>query len=295
MQAEKTLKFWDDFHEQDVDKEWILPPSDALLKCIASQFPTTGDCIRVLEIGCGTSSLALGLCYFWERVWCEENLLHVQAATSQQLNMLATDVSRVSIEQQEKRLANQTLLRKHTRLQYQVLDITEPQPTFAGAFNMILDKGCLDTCLFRSKKADQWVDKVLHNLHSWLSDNGGVYCIITPRTKLKAVRDFSGFDVDRTVLPACDFGTGTVQARSGVNHQESNDRYYLYSCRYRKITIDSKDTKDVLPLGSNCSKCGLSFDQFCRSTKKNRTEEYLKRHWLGHQQHCKPGIFETGV
>lgn len=300
MQAEKTLKFWDDFHDQVVDKEWILPPSDALLKCIASQFPAKTDHIRVLEIGCGTSSLSFELCDFWERVCCEKNFPDgMQAATAssiQHLNILATDVSKVCIELQQKRLSDQTLQRKHTTLQYQVFNITEPQPTFNGAFDVILDKGCLDTCLFRSKKANQWVEKVLHNLHSWLSDNGdSVYCVVTPRTKLKAVRDFAGFDVVRTVLPAGDYGTATIQARSGVNPQEFIDRLYLYSCRYRKMTMEPSvgETKDIQQLaGRNCRKCGLSFEVFCRSTKKkNRTDEHLKRHWMGHQRHCKPGIF----
>ena len=96
MQNERTLRFWDDYHCENDEKEWILQPTNELIKQIAlhvPQFPPVqsskvengpikemtpircniGDFnylppqqhpkkpLRILEIGCGTSTLARDL------------------------------------------------------------------------------------------------------------------------------------------------------------------------------------------------------------------------------------------
>ena len=293
MQEEKTRKFWDAVHQQDDNKEWILPVSDELLRCIVSHFPPKAV-TRVLEIGCGTSSLALNLCDFCDRASKETNSerpIVVAPPAPAHIEVTATDVSPICIEQQMTRFGNQSFQWENASLQYRVFDITEPHSHMVGSFDAIVDKGCIDTLLFRSKKADQWLEKVLCNLHSWLNPNGGVYCIITPRIKLKAVREFEGFTVRRVELPACNFGHGSLEPRSGVGHRESSEKFYLYACTYRKMNfsgVSDELPRDAHPIATCCHICGLSFDHFCRSNKKNRTVDYVRRQWLGHQVHCKP-------
>jgi len=361
MQKEKTLQFWDDYHRRppasssarNAKKEWIVPPSDALLRCLVPHFRAAppapigeqqspnhqknddddtnhqdDNILRVLEIGCGTSSLAADLCDFWEQ--------KDDPPPQRRLHVLATDASPVCIEQQRQRQqqvmndrpetsstsscssssSSAPCCTRTTRLEYRVLNITEPHPELNGGFDVILDKGCLDTCLFRSKnkKNDLVVDTVLRHLHAWLrppptqrsvsssvllsndddekDSGGGVYCLVTPRRKLPVVRDLADFAVTRTVLPACEFagGNGSLEPRSGVQHQTCSDRYYLYVCRRIDPELNNSTQTTVSEHENNfesCHKCGLSFEDFLSRTKRNRTLEYWKRHWKAHEQHCK--------
>ena len=292
MQTEKTRKFWDELHQQDYNREWILPSSDQLLRLVVSHFPPKLEVTRVLEIGCGTSSLALQLCDFWERVRQEANLERPSTAApapQAHLDVVATDISKVCVEQQRLRKLSRPLQWENATLEYRELSITELHTNLADSFDVILDKGCLDTCLFRSKNADQWLGRVLCNLHSWLSPHGGVYSIITPRSKLKVLKDFEGFEVRRMVLRASSFGHGSLVPRSGADHKETSEHVYFHSCQYREMNCDSSSvdaTKVMFPT-RNCRKCGLSFDQFCRSRKNNRMLDAKRRQWQNHQNHCK--------
>jgi SAM-dependent methyltransferase len=243
MQKEKTLQFWDDFYRsENVDsKEWIVHPSDSLFGCILESLhcnlmndSLTDDMhhrkLMVLEIGCGTSLLSDALCNYWERQECRRRL-----------HVIATDVSQVCIEQQRLLQAERDRKRclSSAFLEYQTLNITEPRVEFISQFDLILDKGCLDTCLFRSKNTETWIDLVLHHLHSWLRPNG-VYIILTPRSKIKNVRDYPGFNVLRKVLSATEFGLGDLEPRSGnkvINNDiiQKEPFQYMHVC-HRKST-----------------------------------------------------------
>lgn len=246
MQKDKTLHFWDDFYRTDeaVAKEWIVQPSDALVRTILDQLSAKVSCREdgsvanssfvVLEIGCGTSSLAADLCAFWN---CHHKKSEASSIGAHNiiLNVLATDVSPVCIAQQlelRQEKIKKCVLASAT-LEYRVLNITEPNQELNGRFDLIVDKGCLDTCLFRSKKADTWVVTVLRNLHSWLRTDSGVYVIVTPRSKLKAVRDYPGFLVTRTALSAEEYGNGDLEPRGGDKHDftSKEQKQYMYICR----------------------------------------------------------------
>jgi 2-polyprenyl-3-methyl-5-hydroxy-6-metoxy-1,4-benzoquinol methylase len=329
MQKEKTIQFWDDFYraEQDkegekVVKEWIVQPSDTLFQCILPEL-ITNDSIcskcdndidsnvytyKVLEIGCGTSLLSDAMCKYWEH--------HVTA--DKKLHITATDVSLVCIEQQKKLQVEQSnYYSTQTILEYKVLNITESHPEFVSQYDMILDKGCLDTCLFRSKNTDSWIDIVLQNLHSWLKPPHGIYIIITPRSKIKHVRDYIGFDVTRTVLTAKQFCHGDLEPRSGgggsstTNHPNDDmkeERQYMYICCQKSIndTTEFEANSNVYNSDNNmpsfdevaslCSMCGISYDTFC-SMKGSKVcandTKYWNRRWRGHLQHCKLSVFDS--
>ena len=238
MQKEKTLQFWDNFYSDSGKvnaKEWIIQPSDALFRCILQWvLPEEADTdqdrtFMVLEIGCGTSLLSDSLCQYWER-----------HGYTRKLHVIATDVSAVCIEKQRTLQAelDQSRCFSSARLEYKTLNITELHSNLTSQLDLILDKGCLDTCLFRSKNTEAWIDHVLQNLHSWLKQNG-VYTILTPRSKIKHVRDYPGFDVSRKILSENEFDLGDLEPRSG--NKTSNDFstiqrdscQYMYICRRR--------------------------------------------------------------
>jgi SAM-dependent methyltransferase len=345
MQKDKTLQFWDDFYRSeqskvesdavtitdDTDrciKEWIVQPSDELFRLILGDLFTrcqdnsacdTAEyddsrkrCYRVLEIGCGTSLLSDSLCKYWDH--------HVTEKTKE-LYVVATDVSPVCIEQQIalQKQQKQLLQREEskyecitderlsrTQLEYKVLNITESRPELASQFDMILDKGCLDTCLFRSKNTESWIDIVLHNIHSWLKSPDGLYTIITPRSKIKHVRDYVGFHVTRRILNESQFGAGELEPRSGstaTNHAKDSisntveavkeSCQYMYSCRRVLVSIDVQSKHGTMSdalMQQKCSTCGVTYDSFC-TTKGSKVcssdTKYWNRRWQGHLQHCK--------
>jgi SAM-dependent methyltransferase len=240
MQKEKTLQFWDDFYrtvEKEEAKEWIIQPSDSLFRCMLDSFQLRNgrdgeneeelerQTFKVLEIGCGTSLLSEALCKYWEH--------HEPCRT---LHVVASDVSQVCIEQQQKLQSRYCQNDNNMAiLEYQVLNITETHIELASQYDLILDKGCLDTCLFRSKNTETWIDIVIQNLHSWLKPHGS-YTIITPRSKIKHVRDYPGFDVTRKILTAEEFGHGDLEPRSGNKQNQSFEKeqsQYMYVCHRR--------------------------------------------------------------
>ena len=157
MQKVSTLQFWDDFYRKQQEencfgttKEWVLQPSLPLLQCIVDLLPRTNhSTCNVLEIGCGTSSLAADLCEFWTRH-------HQRNSTTRFLHVMATDVSPVCIEQQQRRLqqCRESIIKETViaTLKYKAVDVTEKHTELNGKFDMIVDKGCLDICMFRSRK-----------------------------------------------------------------------------------------------------------------------------------------------
>ena len=321
-------------------KEWIVQPSDELFELILRNlFSSSGDggetttnnngaydctncangtndivtCYKILEIGCGTSLLSDSLCKYWE---------HHVADETKKLHVVATDVSPVCIEQQLALQKQQHVLRIEkeqnqnfnddvpptTTLEYQVLNITEARPDLESQFDMILDKGCLDTCLFRSKNTETWIDVVLQNIHSWLKVPNGLYTIITPRSKIKHVRDYIGFHVTRTILNESQFGSGDLEPRSGstTNLHQSDGTFdavkeshqYMYTCRRRQIIdIPNKtDASDVAIEQSLCITCGVTYGSFCtmKGSKVCASDtKYWNRRWQGHLQHCRSSTLAT--
>jgi len=126
--------------------------------------------------------------------------------------------------------------------------------------HLILDKGCLDTLFFRSKtyvkKQNSLhppiITNLLHNIHQMLQPEGsqtnnetvgssgegcndttntnisGVYFLITPRPKIKAIRDFNGFQkpiqrirIDHGLLEK------STSTNSATRASEENHRHKL--------------------------------------------------------------------
>lgn len=309
---------------------------------------------HILEIGCGTSRLSRSVLEYVRSI---DNTK--QSSSPLSYHIIASDVSEVCLrmnrirdrnfpsllnqqqqtqnnQQNDRDSANKTTLKD--TLKYIALDITKDNCEFNHHYNeststdcvrtielpklhdMVLDKGCLDTLLFRRSTCHEHnsthshsplVTNLLNNVHSILKPNGGVYFLITPRSKLKSVRDFSGFrsvtieqlshdkgdtKIEQDNNPGIEMGdlelTHTNMHR---NTPESQQCAYIYTCiRNDRYQIEKHspyiDKYGIakLPLDDDiCLKCGISFIKFRSGENvQGRGRAFWSRRWRGHGLHC---------
>lgn len=310
-QKDKTIQFWEDFHSNQ-EKEWILLPTQHIIEKVYDRLPvaTTGSNspIRILEIGCGTSTLSR---LFYE--YCRDQ------PNTPPVYVLATDVSQVCIQQLQERDAD-IVGRKEDGggLEYGVLNIaeslkfndTEQQQQqqqqeasiSPSSFDLILDKGCLDTFAFRSRQRGTQkgilVNTVLSNVQSLLKDqNGsndyGAYIIFSPRRKFRPVKEYPGFRVERTPLgvPKGEM----MESNWKANTPNPNPELYMYTC-FKDSTEDKNSNKNNNKsslMGTDvCPKCGVSFFDFRKGEAVDRRGiRFWTREFRGHGKHCK-GLVE---
>lgn len=326
MQKERTIDFWNDFHEKTGEKEWIVHPTSDLFHLICSQFPVptargeditdnNGDgLLRVLEIGCGTSTMARE---FWNYVQ--------EYKTDCNFFIRATDVSQVCIDacwERDKDIMDSHYIfpsdhqlpvqGKCCGLQYATLNVmSQPTKEDCGTWDAILDKACLDTFLFRSRHRGQSkaysgvIQTALDNIWSLLSDDG-VYILMSPRTKLKAVRDYAGFaSVERRIIDSEAKGSRISKPKYGsISKKHADDACYMYVCKKNcdYVIGETKAFKENLstlpPDHSRCHSCGVIFTEFLGAENpEDRGVVFWSREWKNHCIHCKlpaPSLSKKG-
>ena len=416
MQRDKTIQFWDSYHNENDSEEWISKPGEEVLQMIFDQiddckrneddkrFRCQRRCFTILEIGCGTSTLSRDLKRYIER---KNPMVEVVAC--------GTDVSKVCIDVNQKRdclravrppsaIADNnnntnnvnvnTVIDKPSSdsrgsLWYEVLNVLDGEPSRKN-WDLIIDKGCLDTFVFRSrqrgshnKNYPQCLRKLLDNLHGWQATaalarpandvgndeqcaaqflpnkidgnynlNGdeerakqhvlqqkqqqkqqpgritpSVYVWITPRSKLKAVRDYAGFSsVRRYSMPKIyrsklesrknnennkevapgggldetgnnesgespDDTCTTIDASSGFMFVcTKNDDYQVgVSMPFPTVSSSSRHTNASPPSDeSQCPRCERTFRKFRKDEGfESRGVTYCTRKWKSHCIHCK--------
>jgi len=300
MQNKKTLKFWDNFYETEETSsssgtEWIVQPSETLLVTISEQIisavPRNCKTIHILEIGTGNSLYSLRL---WQHL--------MEKSASLKIHILATDVSEVCIRQNLKREEDRINDLSDTislgTFRYEVLDaLQNPSPEeHAKRYDFVLDKGCLDTFLFRgrNKKVNEdnlLVRTLLDNIHEWLKSDGK-YILLSPRKRLSGVQDFCGFSgVERKHLNLAQC-SNCYDAGSLVGEKTCGANLYIFSknCKYSRELKQAFRIPTNIPLDDErCQTCDVSFKEFRRGSNlvgKNGTN--WSRKWRGHLQHCKP-------
>eukprot|EP00980_Cylindrotheca_fusiformis_P018022 scaffold5756_cov99-Cylindrotheca_fusiformis.AAC.6 len=300
MQNERTLEFWDQYHKENESKEWILQPSVDLLEVLRAHcsFVENDDgenAIRLLEIGCGTSTLARD---FWQHLINSEN-------DQRSFHMIATDVSPACIQTNidrdcslllKSRGGDDDIGQKHT-LEYRTLNVIQPSTKEEDqSFQVILDKGCLDTFLFRSRNRggsntaySSILQTLLDNVWSWMGDDG-VYLLVSPRAKVKAVRDYSGFRcVERHALPTL--------SRGDLVGNNNDTPGYVYVCRKNTAYVIGETPAFAGRMSGNqeapndktkCPKCGMTFQGLRKGeVMEGRGTTFWIRRWKGHCIHCK--------
>jgi hypothetical protein len=278
LQNERTLEWWDDYHKENEDKEWILQPSPELLEFLRRHCPCSVTEVRMLEIGCGTSILA-------REVW--KNFQEYSFAVK--IHMCATDVSSACIQTNQQRDASFC----SEELEYQTLNILQPDYSKfrENSYNIILDKGCLDTFLFRSRNRGNnnysLMQTLLDNVWKLLTSSNGMYVFISPRAKCKAVRDYAGFaSVRRHILP--------LSSRALLVGDNNTQRPgYVYICTknrdYSIGTTLSSMPMITLPSDSDkCPNCSITFYDLRKGENmERRGGKFWTRQWKGHCTHCK--------
>jgi hypothetical protein len=401
MQRDKTIQFWDSYHDENDSEEWISKPGEEVLQMIFDQiddgkrneddkqFRCQRRCFTILEIGCGTSTLIRDLKRYIET---KHPMVDIVAC--------GTDVSKVCIDVNKKRdcpsarplsaTANDNNtnnvnvvidepIDSRGSLWYEVLNVLDGEPSRKN-WDLIIDKGCLDTFLFRSrqrgshnKNYPESMRKLLDNLHGWQAtailagraaighddqcaalveidgndnDNenddeertkqhvqqpGGtpsVYVCITPRSKLKAVRDYAGFSssrryslpkIYRSKLESKKNNENDKEAAEG-RHDETGDSEsgespytcttiassgFMFVCTKNDDyqvgvsipfpTVSSRRTNDNPPSDENqCPRCKRIFREFRKEEGfESRGITYCTRKWKSHCIHCKSDPVRT--
>jgi len=119
--------------------------------------------------------------------------------------------------------------------------------------------------------------------------SGGCYIIISPRSKIKSVRDFCGFtSVRRTIIDTKALDGGVLVK------QQSKSEVYIYQCIKNdsydpKIDRPYRDTLDCkLDDEAKCNKCRMTFREFRGNEKvEDKGEVVFIRRWQNHIMHCK--------
>jgi hypothetical protein len=312
-QNHKTKEYWDAFYSDLPSRvpkqpqssaedaggsfEWIVANSPVLLDEILMMLPlpSRGDCtgqLNALEIGCGVSELSRCLL---------QRLIQKRAETNELLSyeFVATDMSEVCIDQCSQRDANCISLLNETNkdsLKYETLDILTAKPS--QRYHVILDKGTLDTFLFRSKRTKKGSElypplllPLLNNIHAWLKPEGK-YIIISPRGRIKAVRDYIGFNsVKRVSIDVNKLG-GAVLMESNADNVKKNE-IYIYECIRNdeyKSDVDEpfRSTEKAIDDRDACPKCRLSFKEFRGNVEvEHQGKIGWQRKWNNHAVHCK--------
>lgn len=317
VRSRTLVDFWDDFYANETgddaaDTEWIVQPTESLFDQIflhiphpQSQSPSPCSC-DILEIGCGTSTLARDLLHYLVSTASSNN-----QPSACRISMTATDVSEHAILQNQRRDDDETLeqpaeLQSHhssprtttdtpTAVHYQVWNVVDDSPSIVfeqmAAFDVVLDKGCLDTILFRTDKrrVEAVAAGFLNHVHQAMrSDDSSVYLVITPRRKHVLLQSYQGFiSVQRHVLA----DSAPAELYLAARHKQS----YLYVCR-KRIDYQSNVGEAIVALprsnggadaatadkpSDSCPSCSmLERDFVCRGNDRRRA-------WAGHCKHCK--------
>mmetsp|Transcript_40890 Transcript_40890/g.41581 ORF Transcript_40890/g.41581 Transcript_40890/m.41581 type:complete len:385 (-) Transcript_40890:107-1261(-) len=290
------------------------------VRSVSSKDRSMGVCgnetIHILEIGCGDSILSRSLFL---------HLLELQQRSNsddrQRFHVLATDVSGICIESNTLRDAGIRMdNHEGNSLTYRVFDaLSDPPLTFAssndnqssGHVSLMLDKGCLDTFLHRSSTRTKSNPSVysplllqlLNTVHANLDDNG-TYVVLTPRKRIRELRDYGGFrkySVTR-LLSAGGGGDGGKSDELGLLEGGRTGDVYLHRCtKDGSYAATDNIQNSFTTVGENntaagdlqaCDKCRTTFEEYMKVTgggkgQSSGTDSYWKRRWKGHLVHCK--------
>lgn len=307
-QNDKTIDFWDAFYtdlsgcansiEQQSsdgnDLEWIVSDKPIVLDKILSLFPITPQPMRILEIGCGVSQLSRSLL---ERMIRQQD----DGKSQHAFEFVSTDVSLVCLEHNRVRdAAYIASLPDAASLSYAELNVVkELPPCQLHKYDVVLDKGTCDTFLFRSKRTQKGsaahaplLKPLLNNVHRLLrSDCNAKYIIISPRSKLKSVRDFNGFaSVNRTKM-STDLLGDAVLVKGNAEHKPAH--VYIYECTrndsYRPDTDEPFTDEGLATINNDsiCGKCHMTFQAFLGNVDiQDQGVVQWTRRFRNHTIHC---------
>ena len=186
--------------------------------------PLLQDGSRVLVIGCGLSRIGEDV-LAWTR---DRGLLGV--------HVVAADISPSAIASLQQKRAG-------SGVEYVVADATQ-MPFGDGSFDIVLDKCLSDTLLFRTSKR-HYVGALLVRLffaeaYRVLAVDGGVLCVVTPKSKVPDLRPHSTQEM--VAAPGQENGVsddGKLQPRRQLKPFSAVTAKNQYPfARFSKVTLD---------------------------------------------------------
>ena len=305
--AVKAAAFWDGFYAESTSDEWILDVDEALVGAVVEALPKRDGVTsssspppsppspsgqRVLEIGCGSSTLGLEV----------YKALLSTSKVGCPLTVECTDVSSLVVSQCTHRDSSH-----FPRLSYSVLDALSSlgPPSHPSTLSCVLDKGCLDTFLFRyptsatiGSPPKPLVHALLDNIHSALSPDG-VYVLVSPRKRIQQLRDYRGFLTVERRVPDASFSRGKLDRAGEVANaappspsRKPLGSAYIYVCTkdpsYSPTSVPSLAFRfdaaaDPLAGAEECGKCKMVRGE-------GAARGYNDRKWVGHLRHCQNSV-----
>lgn len=314
-QNDKTIDFWDDFYKDldsnsteeqpssNNDLEWIVSSDKpVVLDKLSRLLPVRRPSMRILEIGCGVSALSRSL--------LERMVRHQEDGKSSHLSyeFVSTDVSLVCLEHNLVRDATFiAALPDAASLTYSELNVLKELPACQlHKYDAILDKGTCDTFLFRSKRTQKGssahvplLKPLLNNVHRMLrSGCEAKYIIISPRSKLKSVRDFNGFtSVSRTKMSADLLGDAVLVKSNADHNPRTRDKpahVFIYECTrndsYQPDNDEPFADEGMTTINDDtiCKKCQMTFKSFHGNVDiQDQGVVQWTRRFRNHIIHCK--------
>mmetsp|Transcript_15564 Transcript_15564/g.24148 ORF Transcript_15564/g.24148 Transcript_15564/m.24148 type:complete len:327 (-) Transcript_15564:122-1102(-) len=311
-QNDKTIDFWDTFYKDldtsvssfqnqpsnNNDLEWIVSDKPIVLDKILSLIGKGST--RILEIGCGVSQLSRSLLERMIRQPDDGNSHH-------KFEFVSTDVSLVCLQHNRARdAAYVATLPDGVTLSYAELNVLNQLPACQlHTYDVILDKGTCDTFLFRSKRTQKGsaahaplLKPLLNNIHRLLrSGCDAKYIIISPRSKLKSVRDFNGFaSVNRTKMSTellCDAVLAQSNADRNRRKAHKPAHVFIYECTRDDSYQPDKDEPfadeglSTINDETICKNCHMTFKAF-RGNVKIHDQGVVQwtRRFKNHSIHC---------
>ena len=130
---------------------------------------------------------------------------------------------------------------------------------------------------------------LLNRVHTWMVK---YYLVISPRPKIKVLRDFQGFEkIERIIL---DDDLADLEGDRCVENDSScpqkKHAVYLFICFKNEdyipgigpAFVDCYEKEANNNIETICKSCGLEFDKFCMGLPNPKRI----RQWKGHRQHC---------
>jgi len=233
----------------------------------------------VLEVGCGTSCLSRDLYSYYKGA----------------ITIVAADVSVVCIRENKVR-DHALITASQGRFSYRVFNILEPSEQVENANDVILDKGCLDTFLFRSgyNERENLVRRMLENVYRGLKD-GGRFIVMTPRSRVTLLRDYRGFSSVKQIVLNQASSQVELAELDGNKHDRETTECYMFVCQKDPSFDPGKDSPfrgshdvSLEPDEDVCPRCGTSFLDFHGGADmRGRGSKSWSRRWRAHCLHCK--------
>jgi SAM-dependent methyltransferase len=272
-QAERAARFWDEYYTEGESPpntsesetvrskchEWICSPDEFLHLLPLPTNLASEKVYRVLEIGCGDSTLA-------ETIYLRN---------PERIYYLGLDISPQVISSMKKKhqhLCAQGLGDMNESvpgLSFEVANILDinSEMCLPNSFNLIIDKGTSDTMQYRAPKDDCKIllNKLFTKVHDLLLP-GGAYIIITPKYTVKSLRTTVSWDVNRVALKNC--------SEVALDNMSNKEVVYAHICTKNMETEESVASPQEW---LTCPQCHKS-----RESMQLRGEK-----WRIHRKHCK--------